>query len=51
MLKNMDVSLTLKNAGDASPRLAPMTFTFANADFATCDPIGRTWLMAANYRF
>jgi hypothetical protein len=51
MFRNMDVSLTVKNAGDVSPRLAPLTFAFANADIATDDPIGRTWVMAANYRF
>jgi iron complex outermembrane receptor protein len=51
LLRNLDVSLTVKNVADVSPRLAPLTFTFANADIGTYDPIGRTWVMAANYRF
>ena len=51
MFRNLDVSLTVKNAGDAGPRLAPQTFTLANADIGTYDAIGRTWMMTANFRF
>ena len=51
MLRNMDVSLTVKNAGDAGPMLAPQTFTLANADISIYDALGRTWAMAVNVRF
>ena len=51
IFRNLDVSLHVKNVGDAGPRLAPLTFTFGNADTATYDPLGRTWILSTNYRF
>jgi outer membrane receptor protein involved in Fe transport len=51
VFRNLDVSLTVKNVSDASPRLAPITFAFANADIGTYNPLGRTWLLSTNYRF
>jgi outer membrane receptor protein involved in Fe transport len=51
LFRNMEVSLTVKNLGDARPRLAPLTFTFVNADISAYDPIGRTWVAAMNCPF
>lgn len=49
--ERVELSLMVKNAGQAWPRTAPLTFTSANADLGTYDPLGRSWLLSVIYHY
>jgi hypothetical protein len=49
-LRRLELSLRVKNAGDAGPRRAPATFTSGKADLGTYDALGRTWQFAMTRR-
>lgn len=50
-LKGFKVSLAVDNVGNEAPPLAPDTFTEANVDDATYNPLGRTYLVRAEFKF
>jgi len=51
MLNGMRVSLVVKNVGNEMPPQLPDTFSNDSVDTGAYDPIGRTFLISAEYKF
>jgi iron complex outermembrane receptor protein len=51
VLKGLKVTLAVDNVTNSAPPLAPDTFTEANADTSTYNPVGRTYLVRADFKF
>jgi iron complex outermembrane receptor protein len=51
ILNGMSVSLTVKNLGNEMPPQLPDTFSNDSVDTGAYDPIGRTFVISAKYKF
>lgn len=50
-LKGLHVTLTVKNAGDEHPPQLPTTFSNDSVDTSIYDPVGRSFVVSAQYKF